>query len=263
MLVDSHCHLDFKDFDNEREAVIARARAAGVRTMLSISARMMDFPKIQQIAAGDPDIWCTVGLHPHETEHEARPGRDLLVALAEGEKVIGIGESGLDYYYDHSDRAVQRQSFAEHIEAARDTGLPLIVHTRNADADTGDMLAAGAGDGRLAGLLHCFSSSPDLAKRAVDFGFYISFSGILTFKNAESVREAARVTPLDRLLVETDAPYLSPVPLRGKRNEQSFMVHTARALAAVKGVSEAELARITTDNFFRLFGKAKRPALAA
>ncbi len=256
MLVDSHCHLDFAAAE-DRPEIIARARRAGVATLVTISTKLSEFDTVRGIAEGDPDIWCTVGVHPHEAATE--PGDDAarLVALARHKKVIGIGETGLDYYYEHSPRERQATAFRAHLAAARETGLPVIVHTRGADPDTMAILAE---DRPPKGLIHCFTSGRELAEKALEIGFYISFSGIVTFKNAEDLRAIARDVPLDRLLVETDAPYLAPVPLRGKTNEPAFVIHTAAAIARLRGVTEDELHRITTENFFRLFAKAKAPA---
>jgi TatD DNase family protein len=257
VLVDSHCHLDFDVFDGDRGAVLARAREAGVGTMLTICTHLSKFEGVRAIAESDPDIWCSVGVHPHEAEGEGIDAPETLARLAEHPRVVGIGESGLDFYYDHSPRDKQRSNFRAHIEAARATGLPLIVHARDADEEVAVLLRGGAGKGRLTGVMHCFSSGRALAEAALDLGFYVSLSGIVTFKNAEELRQIARDVPLDRLLVETDAPYLAPMPVRGKRNEPAFVAHTARFVAALKGIEEAALGRITTENFFRLFAKAK------
>ena len=259
MLVDSHCHLDFKDFAAEREAVIDRARAAGVATILTISARMADFPNVLAIAESHDDIWCTVGLHPHEASTEKLVDSAALVDFAGHPKVVGIGETGLDYFYEKAPRDTQRQSFTDHIVAARESDLPIIIHTRDADADMASMLRQAMLERPFSGLLHCFTSSRELAEVALDLGLSISISGIVTFKNAAELRDTVKYIPLDRLLVETDAPYLAPIPHRGKRNEPAFVAHTAQAVADLKGVSAAALAEATTDNFFRLFRKAQRP----
>ena len=256
MLVDSHCHLDFPDFAEERADVIARARNAGVGCMLSISTKLSTFPAVRALAEANPDVFCTVGIHPHEAESERLDNVGILVEAARHPRVIGIGETGLDYYYDHSDRTAQERVFRAHIAAARVSQLPLVVHARDADADMARILAEEYGQGAFPGLLHCFSSGAALAEAALAIGFYISFSGILTFKNAESVRAVAKKVPRERLLVETDAPYLAPVPNRGKRNEPAFVVHTARALAELRGEPSESLAEATTENFFRLFAKA-------
>jgi len=257
MLVDSHCHLDFPDFQGEVEPLLDRARAAGVGSFVTICTRLTEFPRVRALSEQHRDVWCSVGIHPHEAAHQPAVSADELAELARHPKVIGFGETGLDYHYDHSPRDRQRDVFRTHIEAAAAAGLPLIVHTREAEEDTAAMLAEAAGQGRLTGLLHCFTSSRALAERALDLGFYISFSGIVTFKKSDELRAIARDVPGDRLLVETDAPYLAPVPLRGRRNEPSFIVHTAALLAGLRGMSPDDLARKTTENFFRLFAKAR------
>jgi len=260
MLVDSHCHLDFPDFAAERDAVIARAHAAGIGTMLTISTRLDQFPAVRAIAEASENIWCSVGVHPHEAGEYATITATELTQFAEHERVIGIGETGLDFYYEHSPRDVQEQVFRAHIAASHASGLPLIVHAREADSEIATILQQERPD---AGVLHCFSSGRDLAEAALDLGFYISISGILTFRKADGLRAIVRDVPLDRLLVETDAPYLAPVPHRGKRNEPAFVAVTAAAVAALKGVTAEELANVTTDNFFRLFKKARNPVASS
>ncbi len=256
MLVDSHCHLEFPDFSAEQQAVIDRARAAGVGHMLTISTRVRRFAEVAGIAEANADISCSLGTHPHSAEEEADVTVERLVALGQHPKVVAIGETGLDYYYDNSPRDLQQAAFRRHIQAALTLGLPVIVHTRDADPDTIRILREeGQGSG-LTGVIHCFSSSRQLAEEAVEFGFHISFSGILTFKKAEELRETARHVPLDRLLVETDAPFLAPVPKRGQRNEPAYVVHTAGVLANLHGIPSEELARRTTENFFALFRRA-------
>jgi TatD DNase family protein len=257
MLVDSHCHLDFPDFVPEREAVIARAREAGIGTMLTISTRLDEFPAVRAIAEAHDDIWCSVGAHPHEAADHADRTAEELAALAAHPRVVGIGETGLDFHYDNSPREVQERVFRAHIAASQQSGLPLIVHAREADAEVARVLAE---EGAGAGVLHCFSSGRGLAEAALELGFYISISGIVTFRKAEELRDIVRDVPLDRLLVETDAPYLAPVPYRGKRNEPAYVAATAAAVATLKGIGPDELAATTTDNFFRLFAKARRPA---
>jgi TatD DNase family protein len=252
VLIDSHCHLDFADFGDEREAVIERARLAGVGGMLTICTKVTEFDGVRALAEGHDDIWCSVGIHPHEAE--AQPEADL-VGLAQHPKVVGIGECGLDFYYEHSPRLRQEAVFRAHCAAARASGLPLIVHTREADVETAAILEA---ERPPASVLHCFSSGRALAEKALELGHYLSFSGIVTFKNAAELREIARETPLDRMLVETDAPYLAPVPKRGKRNEPAFVVHTAALVAELKGLTPEALAEATTANFFRLFAKARK-----
>ncbi len=260
LLVDSHCHLDFADFDQERDAVIARARAAGVGTMLTISTRLDAFERVCAVAESNPDIWCSVGAHPHEAADHAELSPERLATLATQSKVVGIGETGLDYHYDLSPRDIQQRVFRAHIAASRVTGLPLIIHAREADADIARILAE---EHPPPGVLHCFSSGRGLAEAALALGFYVSISGIVTFKNAEELRAIVRYLPLDRLLVETDSPYLAPVPYRGKRNEPAFVAATAAAVAALKGVTPQALAEATTANFFRLFTKATPPAATA
>jgi TatD DNase family protein len=251
MLIDSHCHLDFADFGAEREEVIARARRAGVGGMLTICTKITEFAQVRALAEIHDDIWCSVGVHPHEAAEQ--PEADL-VALAQHPKVVGIGECGLDFYYDHSPRDRQEEVFRAHCAAGRTSGLPLIIHTRDADAETARVLEE---EKPPAAVLHCFSSGRGLAEKALELGYYISFSGIVTFKNAVELRAIARDVPLERLLVETDAPYLTPVPMRGKRNEPAYVVHTASLVAELKGVSPEALAAATTENFFRLFQKAR------
>ncbi len=263
MLVDSHCHLEFPDFADELDAVVARAAEAGVGTMVTICTKVREFARVLAVAERFDNVWCSVGLHPHEAAAEPELTAGRLVELARHPKVVGIGETGLDFHYEHSPREAQERQFRAHITAARETGLPLIVHTRAADRETAGILAEEMGRGPFSGLLHCFSSGRELAEKAVDLGFCISLSGIVTFNKAEELRETAKAVPLERILVETDAPYLAPMPKRGKRNEPAFVAHTAAKVAELKGVSAAELARATTDNFFRLFAKARRPAAAA
>ena len=259
MLVDSHCHLDFKDFDADRDDVLARAKAAGVDLMVTISTKITEAKKIIKLAETSDALVCSVGIHPHEAGREPETDAAQLVALAKHEKVVGIGETGLDYFYEHSPRDAQQRNFRAHIEACRESRLPLIVHARDADEDTADILENEMEKGDYPGLIHCFTAGPELAQRALDIGFYISVSGIATFKNAAELRETIKMIPLDRLLVETDAPFLAPVPHRGKRNEPSFVTDTAAMLADLKGVTTKELARVTSDNFFSLFKKATRP----
>ena len=256
MLVDSHCHLDFDAFDEDRGDALDRAAAAGVGRVVTICTRLSEFAKVQSLARDHRDVDCSVGIHPHNVAEEGIAETARLVALAGEPEVVGIGETGLDYYYDHSPREVQRASFRNHIAAARETGLPLIVHTRDADDDTAAMLGEAMEEGAFAGVIHCFSSGAALAETAIGLGLHISFSGIVTFKKSDALREIAARVPLDRILVETDAPYLAPVPRRGKRNEPAFVAHTAAAIAAVKGIDVDAVSRQTTDNFFRLFRKS-------
>ena len=256
MLVDSHCHLDFPDFAAERDAVIGRARAAGVETMLTICTRLDQFDGVRKIAEAYDRIWCSVGAHPHEAADHAPLLTDQLLGLTEHPKVVGIGETGLDFHYDLSARDIQERVFRTHIAASRASGLPLIIHAREADSEIGRMIEE---ERPPPGVLHCFSSGRALAETAIKLGFYVSISGIVTFRNAEELRGIVRGLPRDRLLVETDAPYLAPVPYRGKRNEPAFVAATAAAVAALKGVAPDHLAAVTHDNFFRLFTKATPP----
>ena len=260
ILVDSHCHLDYLPAGPERADTIARARRAGVGAMLTISTKITEFPAVRAIAEAEPDVWCSVGIHPHEAAAEPETSAEALAGLARHPRVIGIGETGLDYYYEHSPRDRQAQVFRAHAKAAIISGLPLIIHTRDADPETAEILVEEAGKGPLSGVIHCFSTGRQLAEKAIELGFMISLSGIITFKNAEPLRQIVRDLPLDRILVETDAPYLAPVPRRGKQNEPAFVVHTAAEAARLKGVSAEELAAATTANFYRLFAKARPTA---
>jgi len=260
MLVDSHCHLDFPDFEGETDALIARARAAGVERMVTISTRVRQFDRIRAIAEAHDEVFCSVGTHPHNAAEEPDVSADDLVRLAQHSKVVAIGEAGLDYFYDKSPRDAQARGFRTHIAAARATGLPLVIHARDADADIAAILREETGKGAFPFILHCFSSGRALAQTGVELGGYVSFSGILTFKRSEELRDIAAQLPRERLLVETDAPFLAPVPFRGKRNEPAYVAHTAAVLGEAIGVSADEIARITTDNFFRLFSKMPKPA---
>ena len=261
-LVDSHCHLDFPDFEEDLDAVLSRARDAGVVCFQTICTRLDGFRRVLDIAERHDDVYCSVGVHPHEAASEPPATPERLIELARHPRVIGIGETGLDYHYEHSPRTAQQANLRAHIHAARETGLPLIVHTREADDDTVAILEEEAGEGAFPGLIHCFSAGPAVAECALRLGMTISFSGIVTFRNAGTVREAARRTPPERILVETDAPFLAPVPERGKRNEPAFVAHTARFVADLVGLTEETFARRTSGNFFRLFAKAERPRAA-
>ncbi|MEW5729282.1 MAG: TatD family hydrolase [Pseudomonadota bacterium] len=258
MLVDSHCHLDFPDFGDDLDAVVQRARDAGVGLMLTINTHVTRFERVLAVAERFPDVYCTIGIHPHEAGSEPAADLERLLDAACHPKVVGFGETGLDYFYDKSPRDRQRESFRVHIEAARRAGLPVVVHTRDADEDTAAILAEEMGKGAFTGLVHCFSSGPELAEKAVGLGMYISISGIVTFKKAEALQETVKGIPLDRLLVETDCPYLAPIPYRGKRNEPAYVAHTAAKVAELKGVPAEELARATTTNFLDLFKKVPR-----
>jgi TatD DNase family protein len=260
MLIDSHCHLDFPDFAHELDAVVTRARAAGVDRMVTISTRVRQQSALLAITQRFPDVYCSIGTHPHHAHEEMDIGVAELVASSRAEKVVAIGEAGLDYHYDNSPREAQERGFRTHIGAARETGLPLVIHSREADDDTARILEEEMGKGAFAAVLHCFTGGRDLARRAVALGHFISFTGILTFKNSEDLRAIAAELPEDRILVETDAPYLAPGKYRGKRNEPAFVVETAKVLADVRGVSLAAIATQSTANFYRLFAKVPSPA---
>lgn len=257
MLVDSHCHLDFPDFQDDLEGVVGRARDAGVGHFLTICTHITKFEQVRAVAEKFDDMHCTVGIHPHEAGNEPEVDTARLIDIATHDaKVVAFGETGLDFFYDHSPREIQARQFRTHIRASREIGLPVVIHTRDADAEMQAILEEEMAEGPFTGVIHCFSSGPELAEKAVELGLYISLSGIVTFKKAEELRETARRVPLDRLLVETDSPYLAPVPKRGKRNEPAFVAHTAACVADLHGLSPDELANQTTENFFRLFSKA-------
>jgi TatD DNase family protein len=256
-LIDSHCHLNYEGLAERREEVLANARAAGVAGFLNISTRQSEWDAVIAVAEANADIWATVGVHPHEADAHPDLGASALTDAASHPDVIAIGECGLDYYYDKSDRAAQRERFAAHIEAARASGLPLVVHTRDAEGDTADILEQAVNEGGVKGVLHCFTGSQELARKALDLGFFVSLSGIVTFKNAADLQETAKVIPDDRLLVETDSPFLAPVPHRGRVCEPAFVADTARFVAGLRGVDPETLAQQTTDNFFKLFDKAR------
>jgi TatD DNase family protein len=259
MLVDSHCHLNFPDFRDDLDGVVARARENGVGVMQTICTEMAEFEEVYGITQRYEGIYCSVGVHPNDSGATKVVSAEELIEKCSLPNVIGIGETGLDYHYDKSDRQTQRESFLEHIRAARVTGLPVIIHSRDADEDTLEILKSEMSKGSFKALIHCFTSSKYLADEAVKLGAYISLSGIISFKNAQSIRDAISETPLDRLLVETDAPYLAPIPHRGKRNEPSFVIHTNRMLANIKNIAEKDCAGVTTNNFFRLFDKIRHP----
>ena len=256
MFIDSHCHLNYKGLVEDQAAVIERARAAGVTTMLNISTRESEWDDVVGVAERHPDVWASVGIHPHEAD--AHPDIDTakLVDRAQHPRIVAIGETGLDYYYDKSDREQQRTSFHSHIAAARETGLPLIVHTRDAEEDTASILTEEMKTGAYTGVIHCFTASDAFALTTLDLGLYISISGIVTFKNAKDLQSTAAIIPQDRLLIETDSPFLAPVPHRGKPCEPAFVVDTARFLADLRKTGLDDLAQITRDNFHRLFSKA-------
>ena len=256
MLIDSHCHLNYEGLAERQDEVLDAARARGVRGFLNISTREREWGAVVGTAERHPDVWASIGIHPHEADAHPDLGAAALIDAAEHRRVIAIGECGLDYYYDKSDRAAQRERFEAHIEAARATGLPLVVHTRDAEEDTAEILTRAVEGGGVAGVLHCFTGSANLARTALDIGFYISLSGIVTFKNAQDLQQTARFIPSDRLLVETDAPFLAPVPHRGKTCEPAFVADTAMFVAGLRGEAPEALAEATTANFFSLFGRA-------
>jgi TatD DNase family protein len=256
MLVDSHCHLNYPGLVEDQQGVLTRARAAGVGHFLAIGTKRAEWDEVRALATRETDVTCTIGIHPHEAESHPGLGTSELVDIASDPKVVGIGETGLDYYYDHSPRGQQQAHFRAHIAASRETGLPLIVHTRDAEADTLNIMRDEMAKGAYTGVIHCFTASQAFADAALELGFYISLSGILTFKSAKDLQATALTLPLDRVLVETDSPYLAPIPMRGRPCEPAFVAHTARFLANLRGVSEAEIAEITTTNFFNLFAKA-------
>ncbi len=255
MLADSHCHLNYKGLAEDQAAVLARARARGVTAMLNIATRESEWDDVLATAEREPDVWATVGIHPHEADQHSHIDTAKLVERAQHQRVVGIGESGLDYFYDHSDRARQQASFRAHISAARETQLPIVVHTRDAEDDTAAILREEMGKGAYPGVIHCFTASSAFADIALDLGFMISISGIVTFKNARDLQETAARLPLDRLLIETDAPFLAPVPHRGKTGEPAFVADTARFLAELRGEELDVLTEATARNFHALFAK--------
>ena len=263
MLIDTHCHLDFPDFAPELAETIARAKARGVGRMITISTHLSRFGQVRAVAEVYPDVFCTVGTHPHHAHEELDITADELIRRADHPKVVAIGEAGLDYHYDNSPRDAQEQGFRTHIAAARATGLPLVIHAREADEDTARILEEESRKGAFPAVLHCYTGGPDLARRAIALGHSISFTGIVTFRNSAALREIAKSLPADRFLVETDAPYLAPLPYRGKRNEPAYVVEVAKVLAEVRGVGADEIARQTSENFFRLFSKVPRATAAA
>jgi TatD DNase family protein len=260
MLVDSHCHLDFPDFGAELDAIVARARALDIGRIVTISTRVKRHAQVMAVAERFDDVFCSVGTHPHHADEELDISADDLAARSQHPKVVAIGEAGLDYHYDNSPRAAQEQGFRAHIAAARQTGLPLVIHSRDADDDMARILEEETGKGAFPAVLHCFTGGRALAMRAVALGHYVSFTGILTFKNSQNLRDIAAELPADRILVETDAPYLAPLPYRGKRCEPAYVVETAKVLSQARSVAPEQIASQTTENFFRLFNKVPRPA---
>jgi TatD DNase family protein len=263
MLIDSHCHLDFPDFESELDQVVGRATALGIGRLVTISTRVKRHADLIAIVERFPSVYCSVGTHPHHAEEEPDIGTKELVAHTHHPKVVAIGEAGLDYHYDNSPRDLQEKSFRAHIAAARETKLPLVIHAREADDDVAKILTEETGKGAFPAVLHCFTGGRDLAMAAIRLGLSISFTGILTFKNSQNLRDIAKELPADRILVETDSPYLAPLPHRGRRNEPAYVVETAKVLAQIRGVSPEEIARQTTENFFRLFSKVPRPVAVA
>ena len=256
-LIDSHCHLNYQGLVERQSEVLERAREQGVTGFLNISTRQREWNSIISVAEREPDVWASVGVHPHEADAHPDLGAAALADAASHPRVIAIGECGLDYYYDKSDRQAQRDRFEAHIEAARQTGVPLVVHTRDAEDDTAEILSAAVREGGVTGVLHCFTGSAELARKGLDLGFYISLSGIVTFKNAADLQETAKWLPADQMLVETDSPFLAPVPHRGQKCEPAFVADTARFVATLRGEDPERLAEATTANFFKLFSKAQ------
>jgi len=262
MLADSHCHLNYKGLVEEQAAVLTRARERGVTAMLNIATRESEWDDVLAVAEREPDVWASVGIHPHEADQHPHVDTARLVERAAHPRVVGIGESGLDYHYDHSDRARQQASFRAHIAAAREAGVPLTVHTRDAEDDTIDILRDEMGRGAYTGVIHCFTASGAFADKALELGFFISISGIVTFKNARDLQETAKRLPRERLLIETDAPFLAPVPHRGKAGEPAFVADTAAFLAQLRGEDVADLQDYTAHNFHALFSMTKAQATA-
>jgi TatD DNase family protein len=256
-LIDSHCHLNYEGLAERQDEVLNSARARGVAGFLNISTRQREWSDVIGVAERHDDVWASVGVHPHEADAHPDLGAAALVEGSDHPRVIAIGECGLDYYYDKSDRAAQRERFEAHIDAARQTGLPLIVHTRDAEEDTAEILGEAVRQGRVTGVLHCFTGSAELARKGLDLGFYVSLSGIVTFKNAQDLQATAKWLPADQMLVETDAPFLAPVPHRGQKCEPAFVADTAAFVAELRGEPVERLAEATTANFFKLFGKAR------
>jgi len=256
-LVDSHCHLNYEGLAERQDEVLVNARERGVTGFLNISTRQREWNDVISVAERNADVWATVGVHPHEADAHPDLGSAALLQASSHPRVIAIGECGLDYYYDKSDRTAQRERFQAHIDAAREAGLPLVVHTREAEADTAAMLERAVKEGGITGVLHCFTGSADLARKGLDLGFYISLSGIVTFKNAQDLQETAKWLPSDQMLVETDSPFLAPVPHRGKPCEPAFVADTAAFVAELRGEEAEALADATTANFYQLFAKAR------
>ena len=263
MLVDSHCHLDFPDFADDLDGIVARAAAAGIGRIVTISTRVRRLAAVLAITERFPEVYCSVGTHPHQADEEDGISPDELIGMTEHPKVGALGEAGLDYFYQHGSREAQERGFRSHIAAARATGLPLVIHTREADEDCGRILEDEMAKGSFRAVLHCYTGGRDLAMRAISLGLSISFTGILTFKNSQALRDLAAELPADRIMVETDSPFLAPGKFRGKRNEPSYVVEVAKVLADARGVSLEEISRQTTQNFFRLFSKVPSPEATA
>ena len=257
-LIDSHCHLNYDGLVERQDEVLANARGRGVTGFLNISTRQSEWDDIVAVAEREPDVWASIGVHPHEADAHPDLGAAALVEAADHPRVIAVGECGLDYFYDKSDRDAQQERFEAHIDAARQVGLPLVVHTRDAEDDTAEILTAAVREGRVTGVLHCFAGSADLARKGLDLGFYVSLSGIVTFKNAQDLQQTAKWLPADQMLVETDSPFLAPVPHRGQKCEPAFVADTARFVAQLRGEDPEQLAETTTANFFKLFSKASK-----
>ncbi len=262
ILIDTHCHLDFPELAGQIDDVLARAEQANITQMVTICTKVREFEKIVAIAEQYDNIFCSVGTHPHYAQDEDDIGTNEIIALASHSKVVAIGEAGLDFHYDNSPRDIQKAVFRRHIDVARQTGLPLVIHTRDADEDTISILQDEMKKGAFPALIHCFTASRELAEKVLELGLYISLSGVLTFKNATDLQAIAKDLPLDRIFVETDAPFLTPIPHRGKTNEPAFTLHTAQKLADLKECSLEEIADATTTNFYRLFKKVRKPATA-
>jgi TatD DNase family protein len=260
MYVDSHCHLTFEDFKDDMDGILARANNAGVEHMVSICTTIDEFPAIHTLVSRHDQMSCTVGIHPHEAESQAKITVEELKQYATQEKVVGIGETGLDFYYEHAPRAIQIEQFRTHIAASRDLQIPLIVHTREAEQETLEVLKEEYKKGEFPGVIHCFTASAKFAEEVLKLGFYISISGIVTFKKATALQEIVKNIPLEKLLIETDSPYLAPIPNRGKRNEPSFVIYVAQKISEIKDIPSKKVAEVTSNNFYTLFNKVQRPA---
>ena len=257
MIIDSHCHLDFKEFKHDFNSILTNAKNNDILGIQTICTKISEFPKILNISEQYPNIWCSIGTHPHNAEDEIHISKKTMIKICKNKNVIGIGETGLDYYYENSKKDSQIQSFYKHIEVSRETNLPLIIHARDADNDIIDILIKEYKKQKFTGVIHCFTASQELAAAALSIGFYISFSGIITFKNAEKIRKSCEIIPINKILVETDAPFLAPMPYRGKRNEPAYITETIKKVAEIKNISLEDTTKFTTNNFFNLFNKAK------